>query len=100
MSDSIIDVAAASIRVLVQELEDAPRRGLLSLRLELLERAAWSVSLEPEARHDIVRIVQLLLDLRDEVVAARDAARAVLPRTMVGAFAGPRAPFDRAMGVT
>lgn len=76
MSESLIDDAVRCSRGLLQDVDDVDARRLLSLRLELLERAAWSLALEPAARDEVVRVVRLLLDLRDEVVlAARRSTR-------------------------
>ncbi len=74
MTDSIIEEAAACSRKLLEGLEDPPLRRRLGLRLEILERAAWSISLEPAAPNELGSLVGLLLELRDEVVAARAAA--------------------------
>ncbi|MDB5216189.1 MAG: hypothetical protein JWO86_4116 [Myxococcaceae bacterium] len=70
MSESLIDDAVRCSRTLLQEVDDVDARRGLSLRLELLERAAWSLSLEPAARDEVVRLVRLLLEVRDEVVTA------------------------------
>jgi hypothetical protein len=62
-------------RDVIAELDDGPLRRVLKLRLGLLEGAVWSLALEPAAQAEVVRLVQLLLDLRDDVVRARKASR-------------------------
>lgn len=75
MSDSLIDEAVACCRNVIEELDDGPLRRVLKLRLGLLEGAAWSIALEPAARAEVVMVVQMLLDLRDDVVRARTSKR-------------------------
>jgi hypothetical protein len=75
MTDSLIDEAVSCCRDVLSELEDGPLRRVLELRLGLLEGAAWSIALEPAAQAEVVSLVQLLLDLRDDVVRARAASR-------------------------
>ena len=75
MTDSLIDEAVACCRDVIHELEDGPMRRVLKLRLGLLEGAAWSIALEPAAQAEVVRLVEMLLDLRDDVVRARHASR-------------------------
>jgi len=76
MSDSLIDEAVSCCRNVIDELDEGPLRRVLKLRLGLLEGAAWSIALEPAAQAEVVRLVQMLLDLRDDVVRARQSSRA------------------------
>ena len=41
------------------------------LPVGLFEGAAWSIALEPAAQAEVVLLVRMLLDLRDDVVRAR-----------------------------
>lgn len=75
MSDSLIDEAVSCCRNVIEELEDGPLRRVLKLRLGLLEGAVWSMALEPAAQAEVVRLVQMLLELRDDVVRARQSSR-------------------------
>lgn len=75
MSDSLIDEAVSCCRNVIAELEDGPLRRVLKLRLGLLEGAAWSIALEPAAQAELVGLVRMLLDLRDDAVRARQSAR-------------------------
>lgn len=77
MSDSLIDEAVSCCRNVIDELEDGPLRRVLNLRLGLLENAAWSIALEPAAQAEVVGLVRMLLDLRDDVVRARRASRSL-----------------------
>lgn len=78
MSDSLIDEAVACCRNVIAELDDGPIRRALTLRLGLLEGAAWSIALEPAAEAEVVRLVRMLLELRDDVVRARQTLRATV----------------------
>jgi hypothetical protein len=82
MTDSLIDEAVSCCRNVIDEVEDGPLRRVLELRLGLLEGAAWSIALEPAAQAEVVLLVQLLLDLRDDVVRARQATRGRVIATM------------------
>ncbi|CAN5761687.1 hypothetical protein BH11MYX4_BH11MYX4_31030 [soil metagenome] len=81
MSDSIIDEAVACCREVIDGLEDGPLRRALKLRLGLLESAAWSIALEPAAQAELVVLVRMLLDLRDDVVRARGAEPKLRPES-------------------
>lgn len=71
MTDSLIDEAVACCSDVIDQLEDGSLRRALKLRLGLLEGAAWSMALEPAAQEEVVLLVKLLLELRDDVVRAR-----------------------------
>ena len=87
MSDSLIDEAVACCRNVIGELDDGPLRRALKLRLGLLEGAAWSIAIEPAAQAEVVLVVQMLLELRDDVVRARQSQRASTTSVGLGARA-------------
>lgn len=53
------------------DMGDSPHRRELNSRLELLERASWSLGLSPASQEQIIKLAKAILDLRDEIVAAR-----------------------------
>jgi len=71
MTDSLVDEAVTSCRDVIEGLEDSRLRRVFRLRLGLLESAAWSIALEPAARAELMSLVKLLLELRDDAVRAR-----------------------------
>ena len=79
MSDSLIDEAVSCCRDVIAGLPNGPLRRALKLRLGLLEGAAWSIALEPAAQAEVVLLVRMLLDLRDDVVRARGPHRPPAP---------------------
>lgn len=53
------------------DLAAVPRVRTLRTRAELLGRAASVISISQENHADVVRLVKLVLELRDEAAAAR-----------------------------
>lgn len=58
----------------------------LRLRAAVLERSAVIMKLRPPSRDDVVRLVKLAMELRDDAVALRSARRH--PRHLVAAMIG------------
>lgn len=75
MTDSLLDQALHDCREGLLSLRDGPHRRELYARLGFLERTSWALPLQPAAAEQVVRLVRAVLDLRDEI----DAARAELP---------------------
>lgn len=74
MNDSLLDQALLECRHGVLDLrEGASRRGF-EARLGVLERAIWTLPLEPAASEQVLRLVRAVLDLRDEIDVARTSA--------------------------
>lgn len=73
MSDSLLVEALSSCRAVLVDLPDTPATRSLDARVNLLERATLSLDLHPGSRDQIVRLAKAVLDLRDEVVRAREA---------------------------
>ncbi|MCW5835188.1 MAG: hypothetical protein KIS78_22500 [Labilithrix sp.] len=71
MSDSVLDQALRFCHVALLEMCDTPTRRHLQARLGVLERAAWAIPLVPATAEQVVSIVKLVLDLRDDVVRAQ-----------------------------
>ncbi|MBX3218394.1 MAG: hypothetical protein KF850_40690 [Labilithrix sp.] len=71
MSDSLLDEALRFCHAALLEMRDTPARRHLTARLGVLERAAWAIPLVPATAEQVVRIVKLVLDLRDDVVRAQ-----------------------------
>ncbi|MBX3225524.1 MAG: hypothetical protein KF795_33770 [Labilithrix sp.] len=71
MSDSLLDQALRFCHVALLEMCDTPARRHLRARLGVLERAAWAIPLVPATAEQVVSIVKLVLDLRDDVVRAQ-----------------------------
>lgn len=61
------------------DMGDSKERHELTTRLDMLERASWSIGLAPGSYDQIVKLAKVILDLRDEIVAARRTALG-LPR--------------------
>ncbi|MBX3205461.1 MAG: hypothetical protein KF764_10350 [Labilithrix sp.] len=71
MSDSLLDQALRYCHASLLEMRDTPARRHLAARLGVLERAAWAIPLVPATAEQVVSIVKLVLDLRDDVVRAQ-----------------------------
>lgn len=68
--DSLLDEALSETHALLRGLDLDPAASELRIRVSLLARAARALSLRAPDREDVVRVARLLLDARDEVVAA------------------------------
>ncbi len=79
MSESLLDSAIMVSRNALLDMGDSTERRELTSRLDLLERASWAVGLGPRSYDQIVKLAKVILDLRDEIVAARRHALG-LPR--------------------
>lgn len=86
MADSILVEALGEARAIMEDLRvDDPLAGHeLRLRAALLERSAAIMRLRPPTRDDVVRLVKLAMELRDDAVALRTAHRH--PRQLVAAM--------------
>ena len=71
MSESLLDSAIMVSRNALLDMGDSQERRDLSTRLDLLERASWAIGLTPASFDQIVKLAKVILDLRDEIVAAR-----------------------------
>lgn len=74
MSDSLLDQALLECRYGVVELREGSARRAFEARLGVLERATWTLPLEPAAPEQVLRLVRAVLDLRDEIDGARRSA--------------------------
>jgi hypothetical protein len=79
MSESLLDSAITVSRNALLDMGDSRQRSDLSTRLDLLERASWAIGLAPASYDQIVKLAKVIMDLRDEIVAARRDALG-LPR--------------------
>lgn len=86
MADSILVEALGEARAIMEDLRvDDPLAGHeLRLRAALLERSAAIMKLRPPTRDDVVRLVKLAMELRDDAVALRTRSRH--PRELVAAM--------------
>lgn len=77
MADSLLIEALGETRAIVDDLreEDPLASHELRIRTALLERSAVLMQLRPPARDDVVRLVKLALELRDDAVALRGEIR-------------------------
>lgn len=75
MADSILVEALGEARAIMEDLRcgDPLAGHELRLRAALLERSAAIMRLRPPSRDDVVRLVKLALELRDDAVALRTA---------------------------
>ncbi len=73
MSESLLDEAIRFCDAAIGVMCDTPVRSELQARLEVLERAIWSLSLVPAAEEKIVSLAMRVLELRDDVEDARAA---------------------------
>lgn len=92
MSDSLLDQALHFCNAALTGMCDTPERSQLKMRLDVLERATWSVPLLHGAEQKLVRIAKLVLALRDDVAAALAAQstpgeRTLAPRSLPAARA-------------
>lgn len=74
MSESLLDSAIMVSRNALLDMGDSQERRDLTTRLDLLERASWTVGLTPASYDQIVKLAKVILDLRDEIITARRRA--------------------------
>lgn len=75
MSDSLLDEALGGCHEILDDLPQSPTRVRLEARVEMLERATWSMGLSLVGEEEIVRMAKLILALRDEIADARRSLR-------------------------
>jgi len=83
MSESLLDSAIMVSRNALLDMGDSKERQELTTRLDMLERASWAVGLSPGSYDQIVKLAKVILDLRDEIVAARREALGMPSFTMM-----------------
>ncbi len=72
--DSLLDQALLDARDGLLDLPETATRRALEARLGILERAMWTVPLEPARADQVLRLARAVLDLRDEVTAVSSVA--------------------------
>ncbi|MBX3191325.1 MAG: hypothetical protein KF819_30285 [Labilithrix sp.] len=75
MSESLLDEAVRASRQLLDVLPPSADTRRLTRRASILARAAAIVELEPTSRHEIIKLVRLALDLREEVMVLHHLQR-------------------------
>lgn len=76
MADCILDEALLYCRDALVDLPRTPDADMLRGRYAVLERAALALSIMPARADQVLRVVKLVLDLRDEVAALEAATAA------------------------